>query len=140
MKHYANGQELPMNRWANPVSLLYSIPNQAPTDVISLLSRCGIDVLINDPPLPPSKPNNPCRDLAAYVLLQAIHDAHGGSNRKDRAEARAWLLNDNEWFPWWCRAIDLNPTEVRQCIANQFNGTLPRNRNRIFEEHSNAIH
>jgi hypothetical protein len=113
-----NTAELPLHKHINPMALLYSIPNKSPLDVVELLRKCGITLLINDPPQPPARPQNPYRELAVGILLQAIEDAlyHRG---KTQAEAQCWLLEDNDGFPFWCNAIDLNPHIVRKLLCKK---------------------
>ena len=136
--------ELPMNRFINPMALLYAIPNHTPVDTVDLLRKCGIQILINDMPPLPSKAYNPYRELAVSILLQAVDDAVYGKG-KNQAEARAWLLYDVEDFQFWCEAIDLDHQEVRKNLYKKLTGqcydriNLSRHHTGRYREGSNVV-
>lgn len=117
-------QSLPLTPILHSSVILYSIPGKSPSDAISLLAKCGIDVITHDLPPEPPKPHNPYRDLAAGVLHQAIHDAFNTEDRSERHKARHWLLYDKDDFAYWCNILDLKPHIVRSILRNRI-GSVP---------------
>jgi len=112
---------MPQSILLNPLSILYSIPSQTKADIISLLAYCGYNVIVNDPPPEPPRPFNPYRDLACGIILQAIDDALYAMGQ-ERWQARYWLLNDLDWFPTYCRVIDLDFVIVRKHLHEKLDG------------------
>ena len=60
---------------------------------------------------------DPFKRLAAAVISQAVEDATSQVGSKKKS-AMAWLLQDDDGFPFWCNVLGLDPDQTRQELSN----------------------
>ncbi len=61
---------------------------------------------------------DPFSRLAAAVISQAVEDAFHELGTK-RKSATAWLLEDEDGFPFWCNVLGMDPDQTRQELSSR---------------------
>ena len=122
-------ESTPMTKFELNRGTLHSLPTKSPADLLALMASYCYRIICYDIPPEPQNPIDPCQELAASVILQAVYDMRHAVKSKDRESAKHFLLKDTDWFPYWCHAANIDPKVVREALTKEFKNEAKPSRN-----------